>query len=360
MQTSTRFRKSRSRPHAENDNKGSHNTIRTTTPSGEQRQSLAYAERQALMKEGKCFVCRQQGHLSRDCPENNKDGKSGETKMATVSATERRLRDAEDSDSSSSSGNVVVPKLTPCGLRTKRLRQPQPLCAFDGRPANPITHGVRAPLIVGNRRQIDVPMLIAYTGRHDMILGRLWCADRGVTIDCKNLQLVWPEPARGEERKVMQEEVACQMTRPIPIQILRRPTEETSARHQKVADRRDTAFEKAEKFEASVERVDSTKNPSPTIRREYNHSHTEDTVKKMERALLGDSMPTMPERDTCPVGKERRTQRNTPKPMPQGFSIAAVGSAGFQLCAKQEGVETFATSIHAGKNILYGINGQHR
>ncbi|KAJ5131424.1 uncharacterized protein N7515_007463 [Penicillium bovifimosum] len=40
MQTSTRFRKSRSRPHAENDNKGSHNTIRTTTPSGEQKQSL--------------------------------------------------------------------------------------------------------------------------------------------------------------------------------------------------------------------------------------------------------------------------------------------------------------------------------
>ncbi|KAJ5124619.1 uncharacterized protein N7515_008450 [Penicillium bovifimosum] len=105
MQTTTRFRKSRSRPHTENDNKGSLNTFRTTTPSGEQKQSLTYAERQALMKEGKCFVCRQQGHLSRDCPEN-KDGNGGEAKTAAVSATERRLRDAEDSDSSSSSGNV--------------------------------------------------------------------------------------------------------------------------------------------------------------------------------------------------------------------------------------------------------------
>ncbi|KAJ5124626.1 Gag/polymerase/env polyprotein [Penicillium bovifimosum] len=148
-------------------------------------------------------------------------------------------------------------------------------------------------------------MLIADTGRHDMILGRLWCADRGVTIDCKNLQLAWPEPARGEEQKVMQEEVACQMTRPIPIQILKRPTEETSARHQKDADRRDTAFEKAEKLEASLERVDSTKNPNPTIRREYNHSHTEDTVKKMERALLGGETPVQSEKNVAHNGTHR-------------------------------------------------------
>ncbi|KAJ5563183.1 hypothetical protein N7535_008347 [Penicillium sp. DV-2018c] len=53
MQTSTQFRKPRPRPHVENDNKGSHDTVRTTT-SGEQKQSLTYTERQTLTKEGKC------------------------------------------------------------------------------------------------------------------------------------------------------------------------------------------------------------------------------------------------------------------------------------------------------------------
>ncbi|KAJ5124618.1 Gag/polymerase/env polyprotein, partial [Penicillium bovifimosum] len=147
----------------------------------------------------------------------------------------------------------VVVKLIPYGLRTRKLQEPQGIEAFDGRPARPITHGIRAPLIVGNRKQDKVPMLIADTGQHDMILGRLWCADRGALIDCKNLQLIWPEPTKEEEGRIMKEEVACQITRPIPIQILRRPTVDEA--HQKDAERRDTAIERAEQREQATKRV---------------------------------------------------------------------------------------------------------
>ncbi|KAJ5124617.1 uncharacterized protein N7515_008442 [Penicillium bovifimosum] len=91
--------------------KGSTSNTRTsTTPAVNRRgkTNTTFAERQALLKEGKCFNCRKEGHLSRDCPEGESEDKN-KTKAAATSAkkrsqsTQQRIQDAE-SDSASDSG----------------------------------------------------------------------------------------------------------------------------------------------------------------------------------------------------------------------------------------------------------------
>jgi hypothetical protein len=104
----------------------------------------------------------------------------------------------------------VVLKLIPLGLKTRRLKSPVTLSTSDNRPSEAVTYAVRIPLIVAGKKQKRVTALITNIGRHDMILGRLWCAERDALIDCKRLRLVWPEPkTEKEEVEIMKEEVAC-------------------------------------------------------------------------------------------------------------------------------------------------------
>ncbi|KAJ5571812.1 hypothetical protein N7535_005472 [Penicillium sp. DV-2018c] len=111
MQPSNRFRKSESSTF-QPGNKGSStsNKRTSTTPAVNSRgkTNTTFAERQALLKEGKCFNCRKEGHLSRDCPEGETEDKN-KTKTSATSAkkrgqsTEQRIKDAE-SDPASDSG----------------------------------------------------------------------------------------------------------------------------------------------------------------------------------------------------------------------------------------------------------------
>ncbi|KAJ5124628.1 uncharacterized protein N7515_008453 [Penicillium bovifimosum] len=91
----------------------------------------------------------------------------------------------------------------------------------------------------------------------------------------------------------MKEEVACQITRPIPIRILKRPEFERA--HQEDADRRDAAIQQAERRERSREHV----------KKVYNHSHKEDTLVKMERSLRGQENPGK-ERDLTRTAKRKQ------------------------------------------------------
>ena len=54
-----------------NKNTGSSNTGSGSNSSSTPR--LTDAEKANLMKEGKCFYCREQGHVSRSCPKKKKD-----------------------------------------------------------------------------------------------------------------------------------------------------------------------------------------------------------------------------------------------------------------------------------------------
>ncbi|KAJ5124627.1 uncharacterized protein N7515_008452 [Penicillium bovifimosum] len=110
MQPPNRFKKSESSTHQAGSKGSTSNTRTSTTPAVNRRgkTNTTFAERQALLKEGKCFNCRKEGHLSRDCPEGESEDKN-KTKAAATSAkkrsqsTQQRIQDAE-SDSASDSG----------------------------------------------------------------------------------------------------------------------------------------------------------------------------------------------------------------------------------------------------------------
>ena len=55
-----------------------------------------------------------------------------------------------------------------------------------------ITDYIKLILLI-NKRQIKVLMLVIRLRGQDMILGRKWAAKTGVLIDCKNRQLIWLE-----------------------------------------------------------------------------------------------------------------------------------------------------------------------
>jgi hypothetical protein len=59
-------------------------------------------ERTELMKAGKCFTCRKQGHLSRDCPQRlsrPRTNARASTSQVKIEDDERRRRRAQDQGS---------------------------------------------------------------------------------------------------------------------------------------------------------------------------------------------------------------------------------------------------------------------
>ena len=63
---------------------------------------------------------------------------------------------------------------------------------FDSKIAQLITDYIELILLI-DKRQIKVPMLVVRLGGQDMILGRKWAAKIGVLIDYKSWQLIWLE-----------------------------------------------------------------------------------------------------------------------------------------------------------------------
>ena len=86
-------------------NKGNNLSSTNLNSNASQNSRLTDTEKAALMKEGKCFVCREQGHISRNCPKKKKDSNS--TTVATTAPEDPKkkkktvdLEAAEESDSS--------------------------------------------------------------------------------------------------------------------------------------------------------------------------------------------------------------------------------------------------------------------
>ena len=66
-----------------NTNKPRDPNAMDTTPGRVRARQITTEEREALMKSGKCFNCRQQGHLSRDCPKRQTTRARGATTSAS-------------------------------------------------------------------------------------------------------------------------------------------------------------------------------------------------------------------------------------------------------------------------------------
>jgi transposase InsO family protein len=122
------------------------------------------------------------------------------------------------------------------GLNTIRLTTSCGTKGFNGEPGAPITHAIVIPqLWIDGRRFMNVPMLIAELGQHQLILGRSWMEEHDLWIDVRNRRLVWPE------ERSQQEELTEKMNVPVPMQILQRP--KATVDQQKDAARRDALME---------------------------------------------------------------------------------------------------------------------
>ncbi|EED22558.1 conserved hypothetical protein [Talaromyces stipitatus ATCC 10500] len=185
-----------------------------------------------LMKEGKCFKCRQTGHIGRDYPNNDKPAAKKSSDLKKL----EKVDEASSANSNSESENdqligrekdsftipiqiaknthlITTQALADTGanrlafidtnfaillsrflkVRTHRLENKCAVREYNSKTATPITHAIIFMLIVDGRRQLDVPFLIVNLGKHDVILGRMWFAKHNILVDCAKKRLLWPE-----------------------------------------------------------------------------------------------------------------------------------------------------------------------
>jgi hypothetical protein len=69
---------------------------------------LTDEERKKLSQEGRCFRCRQQGHMSRDCPKKGQNARVNQTQ-----ATPKKDRVVDDRDDVSETGTDTTAVATP-------------------------------------------------------------------------------------------------------------------------------------------------------------------------------------------------------------------------------------------------------
>ena len=71
------------------------------------------------------------------------------------------------------------------------LSRPRLLKAYDGRPAEPITHAIYPTFTVQNLVEHTTPMLVTRLGNHPIILGKPWMNRHGVYLDILLDELVY-------------------------------------------------------------------------------------------------------------------------------------------------------------------------
>ena len=76
--------------------------------------------------------------------------------------------------------------------KTQRLLTLCNIRGFNSKIAQLITDYIKLILLI-DKRQIKVPMLVIRLKGQDIILGRKWAAKIRVLINCKNRQLIWLE-----------------------------------------------------------------------------------------------------------------------------------------------------------------------
>ena len=77
-------------------------------------KKLTPEERTQLAKEGRCFCCRLQGHMARDCPKNSNRNSNTNTREATTSN--------KDTDSSSKTPSTTTPTNSTKLTRAQQIR----------------------------------------------------------------------------------------------------------------------------------------------------------------------------------------------------------------------------------------------
>ena len=204
---------------------------------------------------------------------------------------------------------------TPCAMEAIRffnttvvpLKKQCPVLGFDGKAGRPITQVIILHFQVDGRRQLNVPMLIANLGQHDLIVGRKWLEKHDIWLDSANRCLIWPDKRDESATAAAQLEltVTRSMLKPIP----------ENPEHQKDAARRDRAIA-----------ANMKKDPIRILQRPRNR--TEGDKRRRDRK------PT--------ISRTKTTESVVMAPV----RIAAINATAFRRNAANKENEVFVTSLY--------------
>lgn len=202
------------------------------------------------------------------------------------------------------------------GIPTRRLNNPIGTKGYDGRAGSAITHAIICHLLIGGRRFLNQPFLIADLGQHDMIVGRKWFESHDVWLNVRHRRLVWPE------QRSHLDSIQSQQYLEAPKQILQRS--KPNPIHQADMERRDRRIEKGEQ------------------RVRYQVPRKEESDRRADIAKMSRALKDQEKSDPSTNQKPRR--RTTSQRAVQ-IDIAGIGAAPFQRHLKKKDTEAFITSL---------------
>jgi hypothetical protein len=77
---------------------------------------MSQEEKEDLMKLGRCFKCRKQGHLSKNCPQKQKV----DTHEATIQTPPRQIKKAEKKKNDPPSYNSRLKQINACSIKDRQ------------------------------------------------------------------------------------------------------------------------------------------------------------------------------------------------------------------------------------------------
>jgi transposase InsO family protein len=342
------------------------------------------SERAQLMKEGKCFYCKEPGHLAINClvkqrtselkvmkpkdkplevvnPESTKQkhvakvSYLGEVYEFSLEGFDlRHLLGGQSftvpvqiafngssvpiSSLADSGATGYVFLNSRCALEAAKslkapllpLSSPCDIKGYDGKTGVPITHAIFLHLWVDGRKFLKVPMLITELGKHDMIIGKNWLAEHDVWLDMKNQKLIWPEQRTLEAGAQEQANV-------VPREILHHynsnPEQDTNQQDQ---------WQVNPKISTKLEREPDrpwSKSQAPQLR--YRPPRTEAADRRHSLAKMTRELHR---KDTLPL--PTTVKKVAPISSSVQLDIAVIGAVPFHRQSKREGTEVFVTSLH--------------
>lgn len=205
-----------------------------------------------------------------------------------------------------------------------------PLSGHDDETTGEASEAIQVTLIIDGR---SIPTWFVYcnTGRHDILLGRIWFAKHHVLPDCANHRLIWPDDSRYCAQRRLKIPRAEWQVSPV-----------ANADHQADSDRRDQLMEQEPTLPRPI-RILPRPSPRPSSRTNPNattctsNTWVKDTHKglqKMEKELVQERAEAVHSSHYFPQRvKARYSSADYRK-----ADIAVINASAYRLNAKRETV----------------------
>ena len=219
---------------------------------------------------------------------------------------------------------------------------------FNNKHADTIQVVFKLDLLVAGRR-IPTWFLICNTGKHDILLGRIWLAKNRALVDCEDRTIRWKD-----EHHDLITGIPAGLTVP-PSEIVRsRQKPSADEQHQQDADRRDALMEQQIRkgqikvlrrlTPTPIPKGSQPNQPKPTLmpmpKCETHASNLRESYSRMNKELKAESEPS-----TKPSRTLKRTHPH-PNQTAREADIALVSAEGFLYNAERKDVIIGATSLY--------------